>query len=126
MANRYFKEIILKSLTGILLISTYNISFSQLKSTIKPYLNFSINTVHQPSFKINKVSHTTLNERYKMPTNQLMYWPNYPLKAEQIEERRRITDLPPGKQLLNDFIESNVNWLIYNKNKKPVANIPKF
>lgn len=70
-----------------------------------------------------------LNEHFKSPTNQLMFWPNYPLTYAQIEARNREWERENsrslGEQIASDIIKGYVNSLIYGK-KHPPANIPKF
>ncbi|MBL0183650.1 MAG: hypothetical protein IPP96_15715 [Chitinophagaceae bacterium] len=71
-----------------------------------------------------------LNEYFKSPDNQLMFWPNYPLTAAQIEARQREWDRRNsqslGQQIAGDIAESYIKSLINGINKKPVANVPKF
>ncbi len=78
------------------------------------------------SFKKPATPARNINDRYKMPNKQLMYWPNYPLTAAQIMARDAKYDRPLGKQIASDIAESYVNYLLYGRNKKPVASVPKF
>ena len=61
--------------------------------------------------------------------NEMMYWPNYPLNAAQIEARNREWDRkynqPFLKQITNVIIDNYVNAMINGK-KMPVAVRPQF
>ena len=69
-----------------------------------------------------------LSEYIKPSKRELMYWPNFPLNAAQIEARNREWERKnkqsPGEQIASDIIKSYVNSLLYGK--KPVAVVPKF
>ncbi|MFN8308059.1 MAG: hypothetical protein U0T79_14900 [Ferruginibacter sp.] len=78
------------------------------------------------AFKKHPTTHPRLNDHFKRPNNQLMYWPNYPLTAWEIEQRDRKYDRSVGQQIASSIAESYVNYLLYGRNRKPVANIPKF
>jgi len=71
-----------------------------------------------------------LNEHFKSPDNQLMFWPNYPLTATQIEARQREWDRRNsqslGQQIAGDIAETYIKSIISGRNKKPVATAPKF
>jgi hypothetical protein len=66
-----------------------------------------------------------LAERIKPTKHELMYWPNFPLTAAQIEARDRLRNRSIGRQISEDIIKNYVNTLIYGK-KIPPAVIPKF
>lgn len=70
-----------------------------------------------------------LNEYFKSPKNQLMFWPDYPLTAAQIETRNqeweRVHSHTLGEQIAGDIIKTYVNALIYGK-PHTAASIPKF
>lgn len=65
----------------------------------------------------------------KPAKHELMYWPNYPLNAVQIEARDREWDRkynqPLGKQIAHDIITNIANEIIFGK-KVPPAAVPKF
>lgn len=81
------------------------------------------------SFKKQVKPASDLNERFKSPKNELMFWPNYPLTYAQIEARNqeweRENNRSLGEQIASDIIKNYVNALIYGK-KHPPANVPKF
>lgn len=66
-----------------------------------------------------------LAERIKPTKHELMYWPNFPLTAAQIEARDRLRNRSLGRQISDDIIKNYVNTLMYGK-KIPPAVIPKF
>jgi hypothetical protein len=61
----------------------------------------------------------------KPSKHELMYWPNYPLTAAQIEARNRKYDQSLGQQIIGSIAESYINSLLYGK-KMPPAVTPKF
>jgi len=71
-----------------------------------------------------------LNEHFKSPSNQLMFWPNYPLTAAQIEARQREWErrnsYSLGEQIAGDIAEAYIKSIISGINKKPVAVVPRF
>ena len=81
------------------------------------------------SFKKQVKPAVDLNERFKSPKNELMFWPNYPLTYAQIEtmdrEWERKNNRSLGEQIAGDIIKSYVNALIYGKPYTP-AKVPKF
>ncbi len=87
---------------------------------LNPLLRFSNNEVAK--------ANPLLTEFIKPGKHELMYWPNYPLNAAQIEARDREWDRKYNQPLLKEFtniiIESYINSLLYGK--KPVAAVPKF
>lgn len=64
-------------------------------------------------------------ERIKPTKHELMYWPNFPLTAAQIEARDRLRNRSLGRQISDDIIKTYVNTLIYGKKMLPAV-IPKF
>jgi hypothetical protein len=64
---------------------------------------------------------------------ELMYWPNFPLNAAQIDARTREWERKNNRSMgerivgdiANEIIKNQVNSLIYGK-KMPVAVTPKF
>lgn len=82
------------------------------------------------SFKKPAQPVENLNEHFKSPANQLMFWPNYPLTAAQIEARQREWDRKNsqslGQQIAGDIAEAYIKSIISGRNKKPVATAPKF
>lgn len=78
------------------------------------------------AFKKHPKTDPRLNDHFKRPNNQLMYWPNYPLTAWEIEQRDKKYDRSIGQQITSSIAESYVNYLLYGRNRKPVASIPKF
>jgi hypothetical protein len=56
---------------------------------------------------------------------ELMYWPNFPLTAAQIEQRDRRYEQSLGQQIVGDIAESYLNFILYGK-KQTVAVRPRF
>jgi hypothetical protein len=94
----------------------------------RPTLNPLLKSAFKKSVKPNPIR----SEYVKPGKHELMYWPNYPLTAAQIEARNkeweRRNNKTIGGQILSDItsdiIKTQVNSLIYGK--KPVAVVPKF
>jgi len=78
------------------------------------------------AFKKQAKPRSDLNEHFKRPNNQLMYWPNYPLTVWDISQRDQKYDRSVGQQIIGSIAESYVNYLLYGRSRKVVANIPKF
>ena len=80
---------------------------------------------YKPPLKANQ----QLAEYIKPSKHELMYWPNFPLNAAQVEARNkaweRENNRPFGEKIASDIIKNAVNTLIYGK-KMPVAVRPKF
>ena len=123
----------------IVLVLVFGLAaFSQNYLLQKDTFNLHLNPILVSAIKNPVKPNPTLNERFKHPNNQLMYWPNYPLTAAQIEARNREWDrnnnLPIGQRIAKDAIEifilepllyNSVNSLIYGR-KIPPAKVPKF
>ncbi len=89
---------------------------------------FELNPLLRASFKKPIKAAPLLAEYIKPGKHELMYWPNFPLNAAQIEARNRAWERKNkqtiGEQVAGDIIKGYVNSLIYGK--KPVAVAPKF
>ncbi|MEO6541411.1 MAG: hypothetical protein ABIN74_10485, partial [Ferruginibacter sp.] len=70
-----------------------------------------------------------LAEYIKPTKHELMYWPNYPLTAAQVEARNKEWDRkfnrPIGQQIVGEIVDSYINTILYGK-KQVVAVRPKF
>lgn len=67
-----------------------------------------------------------LDQTINRPSNELMYWSNYPLTAQQIEERDRIRNRTFGGQIVHDVIENGTRSIINRKKNRPPATVPRF
>ena len=100
--------------------------YAQNDVSKKDSSNLHLNPLLLSSFKKPVKPNPSLNEHFKSPNNQLMYWPNYPLTAAQIEERDKRNNRPFKEQIVHDVIDSYIDGLIKGKPKKPVAKPPHF
>lgn len=60
---------------------------------------------------------------YKAPTNELMFFSNYPLTSAQIEQRQKVEQ---HRKVLPAIAESIVESYLNNRKKKRPAVIPAF
>ena len=90
---------------------------------------FHLNPMLRLNYKPPLKATQQLAEYIKPSKYELMYWPNFPLNAAQVEARdkawERENNCPLGEKIASDIIKNSVNTLIYGK-KKPVAVRPKF
>ncbi len=100
-------------------------AFSQSDSPNKDTNSTKLNPLFIAALKKPIKANPILVERIKPTKHELMYWPNFPLTAAQIEARDRLRSRSLGKQISEDIIKNYVNKLIYGK-KIPSAVIPKF
>ena len=109
----------------LLLVFSSAPAWSQQHKLSNQPANKPLNPLLYSSFK-KPVKANPLFEAYIKPSRfELMYWPNYPLTAEQIAARDRFYDQSIGQQIVSDIIGSGINTLI-NGRKTPPAKIPKF
>ena len=115
-------------LVALLCYTAINTTAQQNHLTInsnKVNLNTMLRFTFKPPLQVNQ----QLAEYTKPKKNELMYWPNFPLNAGQIEARDKEWDRkhnqPFLKQMANVIIDNYVNSLVYGK-KMPVAVTPKF
>lgn len=93
----------------------------------------TLNPLLISAFKKSVKPNPMLSEYIKPRKHELMYWPNYPLTAAQVEVRYRESERRNkqtlGGQILSDItsdiIKNQVNSLMYGR-KMPVAVAPKF
>ena len=132
--NKYFKHFLLKP------ILTIGCTFSfSIAATTQVYYNDvagkypRLNPLLFGAFRNPVKPNPLLSEYIKPSKHELMYWPNFPLNAAQVEVRNRewerIKKKTNGGQIVSDIasdiIKNQVNSLIYGK-KMPVAVAPKF
>ncbi len=94
---------------------------------------FNLNPLLRFNDKRSLHQYQQLFEYIKPSKHELMYWPNFPLDATQIEARdrewKRRNSKTFGGQIISDItkdiIKDQINTLIYGK-KMPVAVAPKF
>jgi hypothetical protein len=95
------------------------------EDSIKINLNPMLRLTFKPPIQENQ----QLYGYIKPLKHEMMYWPNFPLNAAQIESRNREWDRkynqPVLKQMTNVIIDNYVNVMINGK-KMPVAVNPKF
>lgn len=98
------------------------------------FLGLSACAQQSPGFHINPLrvsglnqplkANPNLNDHFKSPAHELMYWPNFPLTAQQIEQRDRYNNRPFGQQVAEGVTETFIKSLL--KSRKPVAKTPRF
>jgi len=124
--NIHLRFSVQKTILSMVLILFLGLSACAQHNLSKDTTGINLNPLLYTSFKNPIKPGTNLNERFKRPNDQLMYWPNYALTAAQIEERDRKYDQPVLKQMAQEIAESYINSLLNGKNKKPVVSAPKF
>jgi hypothetical protein len=133
--NKYFNRFLLKPMLIIGFIFSFSIAASaQFCLNYGPGKHFWMNPLLLGTFKKPLKPNPLLSEYIKPSAHELMYWPNFPLNAAQIQARSKqwpscsksgYTPLTLGEQIASDIIKNQVNSLIYGK-KMPVAVTPKF
>lgn len=124
--KKYAPLFLVKTILSIIIILIYSLTtFAQNRILLKDTSIFHFNPILTAAFKKAHKPNSNLNDRFKSPNNQLMYWPNYPLSAAQIEARGRKNNESIVKQIASDLIYSYVNSLLYGKKHKP-ATVPEF
>ena len=131
--NKYLKHFLLRSIVIIGFIFSFSIAASAQVyyndvAGKYPRMNPLLFGAFRKSVKPNPL----LSEYIKPSKHELMYWPNFPLNAAQVEARNREWERKNKKtiggqivsDIANDIIKNQVNSLIYGK--KPVAVTPKF
>ncbi len=132
--NKYLNHFLLKPMLTVGFIFSFSFTTSAqvyYNDVVGKYPK--MNPLLHAAFKKPVKPNTLLSEYIKPSKHELMYWPNFPLNAAQVEVRRRQwereNNRPIGQQILSDIttdiIKSSVNSLIYGK-KMPVAVTPRF
>ena len=124
---------------NLILITTLSAQTNNLSAGSRENMDtndFHLNPLLRSAFK-NPINANPLVAEFIKPTKyELMYWPNYPLTAAQIDvrQRNRNNNLPVGQQIAKDAIDifilqpllyNAVNSLIYGR-KTSSAVAPKF
>ena len=126
---------------NLILITTLSAQTNNLSAGSRKNMDtndFQLNPLLRSAFK-NQINANPLVAEFIKPTKyELMYWPNYPLTAAQIDARQREWDrnnnLPIGQQIAKDAIDifimqpllyNAVNSLIYGRKTSPAV-APKF
>lgn len=133
-SNRYLKYFLLRLMVTIALIFSFSIAASPQaphNHVVETYT--PMNPLLYAAFKKPVKPDPLLSEYVKPSRHELMYWPNFPLNASQLEARdrewERRNKQTIGGQIISDItsgiIKNQVNSLIYGK-KMPVAVAPKF
>jgi len=130
--NKYLYHFMQKTITALVFLLTFSTAgYSQNKLLQKDtILNQGFNPIFIAAYKkpyTLMIPHTGDSYRvyWKRSSRGLMYWPNYPLTAAQIEARDRKYDQSLGQQIISSIAESYINSLLYGK-KMPAAVTPKF
>ena len=128
--NKYLNHFLLKSVLSFGFIFAFAINASAQTGNASIVGSSSvINPLLLSAFKKPLKTNPLLAERIKPTKHELMYWPNFPLNAAQVEARNREwereNNRPIGEKIASDIIKNAVNTLIYGK-KTPVAVTPKF
>lgn len=112
----------------VILFSTLSV-FSQNNTTYTSTDTAHLNPFFYTALKKPIKTNPLFAERIKPSKNELMYWPNYPLSAAQIDARQREwerkNNQPFGQQIASDIISNAAKNIIYGK-KMPPATVPKF
>ena len=119
-----------KILLNIIFIAAFSINASAQNNDVNRDSNkIKLSPLLRSAFKKPLKANPLLAEKIKPSKFELMYWPNYPLTAVQIEARdrewQRRNRQTIGEQIASDIIKNQINSLIYGK-KMPVAVVPKF
>ena len=127
--NKYSDHLLQKSMLCFALMLFFMIPVSaQVEARIHTSQS-NLNPLLLSSFKKPVKANPLLAEYIKPGKHELMYWPNFPLNAAQIEARRREWERkynrPIGEQIVGDMVNSYINFILYGK-KQVVAVRPKF
>lgn len=131
--NKYFNHFLLRPvmITGLVFLFSMATSAQVYDANIVGELKYS--PLLRAAFKKTLKTNPLLLEYIKPKKHELMYWPNYPLTASQIDARNRewerrdkqtFGEEIPG-DMTDDIIKNLVSTLLYGR-KMPAANIPKF
>ncbi len=96
---------------------------AQLKPVAKDSLHIVTKHFSRVSFKDSIKTKPTYTYTYKTPSNELMFWSNYPLTSAQIEQRQKVEE---HRKVLPAIGESIVESYLNNKKKKRAAVVPAF
>ena len=128
--TKYLSLFMQKILLNIIFIAAFSINASAQNNNVNSDSNIvKLSPLLRFAFKKPVKANPLLAEKIKPSKFELMYWPNYPLTAAQIEARdrewQRRKKQTIGEQIAADIIKNQINSLIYGK-KMPVAVAPKF
>ena len=124
--NRVLHHQLLKNISVIVLVLFFSSTvFAQVSTAISNTKSITLNPILSSAFKKPLKANPLLQDHLKPSQHELMFWPNYPLTAAQIQQRDQKNNRPPGQQIADDIISNYVNAIIYGK-KSPVAVRPKF
>ncbi len=131
--NKYLTRFLLKPILIIGFIFSFSITVSaqDYNNVVEKYP--PMNPLLYSAFKKPVKPNPLFTEYVKPSKHELMYWPDFPLNASQLEARssewERRNKQTIGGQIISDIasdiIKNQVNSLIYGK-KMPVAVAPKF
>jgi hypothetical protein len=96
---------------------------AQVKPIVKDSLHIVTKHFSRVSFKDSIKTRPAYTYIYKAPSNELMFWSNYPLTSAQIEQRQKVEE---HRKVLPAIGESIVESYLNNKKKKRTAVVPAF
>lgn len=132
--TKYLPHFLMKPMITIGLMFSFSISISAQAFDNKVDEKYpQMSPLLFAAFKKPVKPNLLLSEYVKPSKHELMYWPDFPLNASQLEARsnecERRNKQTVGGQIISDIasdiIKNQVNSLIYSK-KMPVAVTPKF
>ena len=120
--NIYLRLLQHKKVLLLVLLSTFALSAPAQNKLFKKETNpFHLNPLLVIAFKRPIKLNPDLSDRFKMPTNQLMYWNSFYLTPEQREARYRKNYPTLGDQIVKNIVTN----IIYGKPVEPAV-VPKF
>lgn len=127
--NKYLNLFFQKNISTVVLLVLLTVTARSQDRLVQKDTVSRLNPLLYTSFKKQAKPNPFLTAYIKPRKHELLYWPNYPLTAAQLEARNREwerrNNQSIGRQIANDIIESYVNSLIYGKKHTPVV-VPKF
>jgi hypothetical protein len=95
--------------------------------------NIKLNPFLRSAFKVVANTNPLLSIHLRPTKSELMYWPNYPLTATQIEARNkqweRRNSQTFGEQVASDIakeiIKNQINAILYGRKNAPAV-VPRF
>ncbi len=132
--NKYLSFFMQHLLLNLVFLAAFTTNASAQNNNVKSDSNtVKLSPLLLSAFKKPLKANPLPAKKIKPSKFELMYWPNYPLTAAQIEARNkeweRRSTYTLGQQIVmdiaGDIIKNQINSLIYGK-KMPVAVAPKF
>ena len=109
----------------VLLLTTAPSKAQESSPAAYPY-SFHINPILDQPAKRSFTASPNLNKHFNtQPKGELMFWPNFPLTAEQIARRDEKLNQPFLQQVIDDVGSNVIKTIIYGRKKAP-ASPPRF